>query len=293
MDGWVELTVALTLLPPSPGATGVQPVDRPCPAVRRWRHGGAHHAVRRDVRQALRRLRPDRRPVLLGDGPGLVDRLRVQPGEKALDIGSGRGAVTRPLAEDVGPTGRVDAVDLAPGMVRLLGEDTAHLAHVHVTQSNAADPRPPAPPYDVIASSMVIFFLDDPTGALTRWRALLRPGGRVGVATFQPWYGTWAKLVDLYDEFGRGPAADRRPVRDRRRGRADPDGRRVLRGAHRVRAVPDPVRGRRGVAALVLATPWAGCGGGTPEAAAPRDHAARHRVSSRRAAAPTAGWCSR
>ena len=98
---------------------------------------------------------------------GLVDRLRVRPGEKALDIGSGRGAVTRPLAEDVGPTGRVDAVDLAPGMVRLLGEDTAHLAHVHVTQGNAADPRPPAPPYDVIASSMVIFFLDDPTAALT------------------------------------------------------------------------------------------------------------------------------
>lgn len=136
---------------------------------------------------------------------GLVDRLRVQPGEKALDIGSGRGAVTRPLAEDVGPTGRVDAVDLAPGMVRLLGEDTAHLAHVHVRQGNAADPRPPAPPYDVIASSMVIFFLDDPTGALKRWRALLRPGGRVGVATFQPWYGTWAKLVDLYDELVEDP----------------------------------------------------------------------------------------
>jgi ubiquinone/menaquinone biosynthesis C-methylase UbiE len=136
---------------------------------------------------------------------GLVDRLGVREGEKALDIGSGRGAVTRPLAEAVGPTGRVDALDLAPGMVRLLGEDTAHLPHVRVAQSNAADPRPPAPPYDVIASSMVIFFLDDPTSALARWRALLRPGGRVGVATFQPWQGTWARLVDLYDEFAQDP----------------------------------------------------------------------------------------
>jgi SAM-dependent methyltransferase len=136
---------------------------------------------------------------------GLVDRLRVQPGEKALDIGSGRGAVTRPLADDVGPTGRVDAVDLAPGMVRLLGADTAHLPHVHVTQSNAADPRPPAPPYDVIASSMVIFFLDDPTAALRRWRALLRPGGRVGVATFQPWQGAWNELDALHDEFVQDP----------------------------------------------------------------------------------------
>jgi hypothetical protein len=57
----------------------------------------------------------------------------------------------------------------------------------------------------VIASSMVIFFLDDPTAALTRWRALLGPGGRIGVATFQPWYGTWAKLVDLYDELAEDP----------------------------------------------------------------------------------------
>jgi ubiquinone/menaquinone biosynthesis C-methylase UbiE len=132
---------------------------------------------------------------------GLVDRLQVRPGEHALDIGAGRGAVTFRLAQAVGPTGRVDALDLAPGMVRLLAEDTTHLAHVHVTTSDAADPRPPAPPYDLVASSLVLFFLDDPVGALARWRTLLRPGGRVGVTTFQPWWGSWQALSDLYDEF--------------------------------------------------------------------------------------------
>lgn len=132
---------------------------------------------------------------------GLVDRLQVRPGEHALDIGAGRGAVTFRLAQAVGPTGRVDALDLAPGMVRLLAEDTAHLAHVHVTTSDAADPRPPSPPYDLVASSLVLFFLDDPVGALERWRALLRPGGRAGITTFQPWWGAWQALSDLYDEF--------------------------------------------------------------------------------------------
>jgi ubiquinone/menaquinone biosynthesis C-methylase UbiE len=136
---------------------------------------------------------------------GLVDRLTVRPGEKALDIGSGRGAVTFHLAAAVGPGGRVDALDLAPGMVRHLAEDAAHLPQVHVATSDAADPRPPDPPYDVIASSMVIFFLDDPIAGLSRWRALLRPGGRVGVATFQPWEGTWRALDALYDEYVEDP----------------------------------------------------------------------------------------
>ena len=136
---------------------------------------------------------------------GLVDRLRVQPGERALDIGAGRGAVTFPLAEAVGPTGRVDALDLAPGMVRLLAEDTAHLPHVHVSSGDAADPRPPAAPYDLVASSLVLFFLSDPVGALQRWRALLRPGGRLGITTFQSWWGTWQALTDLYDEFAEDP----------------------------------------------------------------------------------------
>jgi SAM-dependent methyltransferase len=52
---------------------------------------------------------------------------------------------------------------------------------------------------------MVIFFLDDPTAALTRWRQLLRPGGRLGVATFQPWDGAWQALDALYDEFVEEP----------------------------------------------------------------------------------------
>jgi ubiquinone/menaquinone biosynthesis C-methylase UbiE len=139
---------------------------------------------------------------------GLVDRLEVRPGEKALDVGSGRGAATFPLARAVGPTGRVDALDLAPGMVRRLAEDAAHLPQVHVQRGDAADPRPPEPPYDVIASSLVIFFLDDPTSALTRWHALLRPGGRVGVATFQPWDDTWAELDALYVEYAEDPLPD-------------------------------------------------------------------------------------
>ena len=44
-----------------------------------------------------------------------------QPGERVLDIGCGRGAVTSLLARAVLPSGSLDAVDLSPAMVEHTG----------------------------------------------------------------------------------------------------------------------------------------------------------------------------
>jgi SAM-dependent methyltransferase len=132
---------------------------------------------------------------------GLVDGLDIGTGERVLDIGAGRGAATFPIAAAVGEGGRVDTLDLAPGMVHRLTRDARHLPQVRVGFGDATDPRPPAPPYDAIVSSLVLFFLPDPVEGLVRWRALLRPGGRLGVSTFQPWYGTWQHLLDLHLEY--------------------------------------------------------------------------------------------
>ena len=50
----------------------------------------------------------------------LVELIAPRPGERALDIGCGRGAVSLPLAEAVGPGGAVTAADLVPAMVEAL-----------------------------------------------------------------------------------------------------------------------------------------------------------------------------
>ena len=132
---------------------------------------------------------------------GLVERLDVRPGERALDVGAGRGAATFPLADAVGEGGRVDAVDLAPGMVEHLARDTAALPQVRVALGDATDPPSEGAPYDVVAASLVVFFLPDPLAGVRRWRELLREGGRLGMATFQPWFGAWAELDALAQEF--------------------------------------------------------------------------------------------
>lgn len=134
---------------------------------------------------------------------GLVDRLRPAPGERALDLGFGRGAATFPLADAVGPTGRVDGLDIAPTMVELASTTARErgLDHVRLSVGDAADPALPPASYDVLASSLVLFFLPDPQAALARWRTLLVPGGRLGFATFQPWPAGWQAIEDIFRDY--------------------------------------------------------------------------------------------
>lgn len=138
---------------------------------------------------------------------GLVNVLAPAPGERALDIGCGRGAATFRLAERVGPSGHVDAIDLAPTMVRLTAREAAErgLDHVTVAEGDASDPPFEPGSYDLVTSSLVLFFLPDPKEAVRRWLRLLVPGGRVGAATFQPLSDTWRGIEDVFAEYAPAP----------------------------------------------------------------------------------------
>ena len=118
----------------------------------------------------------------------LVRELDPQPGERGLDIGSGRGAVLLPMAERVGRAGHVTGIDLAPGMVEALRTDITMngLGNAEVWLQDAAAPDLEPASFDVLASSLVLFFLPDPAAALRNWLRLLVPGGRIGVTTFGP-----------------------------------------------------------------------------------------------------------
>ena len=130
----------------------------------------------------------------------LVRELAPAPGERVLDIGSGRGAATFPVAAAVGPGGRVTAIDLAPGMVQALRADVEArgLGQVRVEQMDAAAPDLEAASFDVLASSLVLFFLADPGAALERWHDLLLPGGRIGISTFGAQHPIWRAVDELF-----------------------------------------------------------------------------------------------
>jgi ubiquinone/menaquinone biosynthesis C-methylase UbiE len=133
----------------------------------------------------------------------LVAEVAPVPGERALDLGTGRGAALWALAQAVGPTGHVTGLDLAARMVRAtrLEAQARGLTTVEVLVADAGSPDLPQAGFDIAVASLVLFFLPDPSTALQAWLALLRPGGRLGVSTFGTRDAAWELLDDVFTPF--------------------------------------------------------------------------------------------
>ena len=132
---------------------------------------------------------------------GLVAELDPQPGERALDVGCGRGAALRPLAQAVGPSGHALGIDLAPAMVARTAADLRELTQVDVRVADARTPGLPPSSFDLVASSLVLFFLTDPSAAVAQWARLLVPGGRLGVSTFGPQDERWQRVDAVFTPY--------------------------------------------------------------------------------------------
>lgn len=141
----------------------------------------------------------------------LVDELAPRPSERALDIGCGRGAVLLSLANAVGPGGVAIGLDASPRMVELTKADVAaSVVDAEVLVGDAQRPEFEPESFDIVAASLVIFFLPDPLEALRAWRELLVDGGRVGITTFGPYSESWAAVDAVLNRFMGQPVVDAR-----------------------------------------------------------------------------------
>jgi len=107
-----------------------------------------------------------------------IDRLGVAAGWRVVDVGAGAGDVAVALAEIVGKTGRVYAVDSDPAA----RDETAHAAAAYtqvlaITQ-RAEDLQLPEP-VDLAFCRFLLLHVTDPVRVLARMRAAVRPGGWV------------------------------------------------------------------------------------------------------------------
>ena len=142
-------------------------------------------------------------PLTQGVGQQLVDFVPPGPGHHVLDVGCGRGAVLFRAADLVGTGGRAVGIDLARRMVDCTAEEIAVRGwrHVEVRLDEGERPDFPSGSFDLVLSSMVMHFMEDPLGALRRYRELLRPAGRFGVAEFAGGDDRWMPAMSVLVEF--------------------------------------------------------------------------------------------
>jgi ubiquinone/menaquinone biosynthesis C-methylase UbiE len=134
-------------------------------------------------------------------GRRLVALAGVEPGQHVLDVATGRGAVLFPAAERVGAAGEVVGVDLAEGMVQATNEEAARrgvAARVHVMDAEHLDF--PDAAFDRVFCAFGIMFFPHQDRALGEFRRVLKPGGRLGVSTWQT--GQSDELVAVLRDLG-------------------------------------------------------------------------------------------
>lgn len=107
----------------------------------------------------------------------------LRAGERVLDVACGTGIITRAAAEQVGQTGMVTAIDLAPDMLEVAKATPAAGAPIEWHQADAASLPLPDASYDVALCQMGLMFMADRTGAFAELHRILTPGGRVVINT--------------------------------------------------------------------------------------------------------------
>jgi len=121
--------------------------------------------------------RPDLLHSLLGLRPGLV----------VADIGAGTGYHAWRIAQVIGPSGRVYAVDIQPEMLSLLATNLARRSITNVVGvlGTLTDPKLPDDSIDLALMVDVYHEFDHPREMLAAITRALKPGGRVAFVEFR------------------------------------------------------------------------------------------------------------
>lgn len=125
----------------------------------------------------------------------VIAALAIEPGARVADLGAGDGYFVAPLAEAVGPAGRVYAVEVDAGALRELRARAAGDARVEVVEGALDDPRLPDGAIDLVFLSSVYHHVEDRVAYFARLRADLAPGARVAIVEPRASWASWWLLL--------------------------------------------------------------------------------------------------
>jgi predicted methyltransferase len=117
----------------------------------------------------------------------IVRACGLKPGMAVADVGAGTGLFTRLFAQEVGPAGKVYAVDIAPRFVAHVEKTCkdAGLANVRGVVCTPTSVELPEGSVDLVFICDTYHHFEFPQRTLASIHRALRPGGRVVLVDFQ------------------------------------------------------------------------------------------------------------
>ena len=123
----------------------------------------------------------------------------VQPGQRAVDVGCGPGALIAQLVDRLG-AGAVAAIDPSAPFVAAAA---ARFPGVEVRKGSAEDLPYADDAFDAALAQLVVHFMQDPVAGLTEMARVVRPGGTVAACVWDHAGGLgphslfWRAVLDL------------------------------------------------------------------------------------------------
>jgi SAM-dependent methyltransferase len=129
-------------------------------------------------------------PDVVAQRQQVVEALRLQTGERVLDVGSGPGLLASAMADRVGATGQVTGVDISAPLLAMSAAHGAHQPWLAFRHGDATSLPFPDGQFDVAVVTQVLEYVRDVQTALAELARVVRPGGRVFILDTD-----WGSLV--------------------------------------------------------------------------------------------------
>lgn len=137
----------------------------------------------------------------------LLDRIEIQPGWRAVDIGCGPIGILNLLSKRVGPQGSVVGLEREARFVEMAKAEVAKrgLVNVQMTEADALKTGLEKESFDLVHERLVMINVSARDAFLTEMLSLLRPGGTVALEDVdnvswlcQPAHPSWDILLNAF-----------------------------------------------------------------------------------------------
>lgn len=139
-----------------------------------------------DVESYVKRFESSNRDIYAKRAE-VVSALKLQKGQAVADVGAGTGLFSRLFAGQVGPGGKVYAVDISPSFVKYIGERAKKDGQANIKAILGTQDSPLLEPasVDLIFVCATYHHFEKPGKILASFHKSLKPGGRLVVIDFE------------------------------------------------------------------------------------------------------------